>query len=278
MADINRLLTIMSRLRDPASGCPWDRAQTYKTIVPHTLEEAYEVADTIEQGDFDALCDELGDLLFQIVFYAQLAAEESRFEFADVVESIADKLERRHPHVFADAHFENEQAQTRHWESLKQQEREAKAVSAKAITESETTKQQSDSQITSEMDGIARSLPALSLARKIQSRAARVGFDWPEAGGVFEKLQEEITELQEAWDDETKRAEEMGDLLFTCVNLCRHADVDPEQVLRQANKKFESRFRSMESVAQQQAGSTNSMETMSSEQLESLWQRAKDSD
>lgn len=266
MADINRLLTIMSQLRDPESGCPWDRAQTYKTIIPHTLEEAYEVADTIEQEDFDALCDELGDLLFQIVFYAQLASEESRFDFADVVQAISDKLERRHPHVFANAHFENEQEQTRHWETLKQQEREAKAD-----FDSKNAKHQSASQ----MDGIARSLPALSLARKIQSRAARVGFDWPDADGVFEKLQEEITELLEAWDDQEKRAEEMGDLLFTCVNLCRHADLDPEQVLRQANKKFESRFRTMESVAIKE---TDSFETMSPDQLELLWQRAKDTE
>lgn len=266
MTDINRLLTIMSRLRDPDAGCPWDRAQTYKTIVPHTLEEAYEVADTIEQGDFDALCDELGDLLFQIVFYAQLAKEESRFEFADVVKAISDKLERRHPHVFADAHFENEQQQTRHWEQLKQQEREAKAASAK--NESPAARR------ASQMDDIARALPALSLARKIQSRAAQVGFDWPDVSGVYEKVQEEITELQQAWDDEQARTEEMGDLLFTCVNLSRHAGVDPEQALRQASNKFEQRFRSMEATAHQDA---NLLECLSEAQLESLWQRAKDS-
>ena len=263
MADINRLLTIMSRLRDPESGCPWDRAQTYKTIVPHTLEEAYEVADTIEQEDFDALCDELGDLLFQIVFYAQLAKEESRFDFADVVKAISDKLERRHPHVFADAQFEDEQAQTRHWESLKQQEREAKANTSDGNARQEQA---------SQLDGIARSLPALSLARKIQSRAAQVGFDWPDENGVFDKLQEEITELQEAWNDEQARSEEMGDLLFTCVNLSRHANVDPEQVLRQANKKFEQRFRSMESIALSELAS---LDSKSADQLESLWQRAK---
>lgn len=263
MADIDRLLSIMSRLRDPESGCPWDRAQTYKTIVPHTLEEAYEVAETIEQEDYGALCDELGDLLFQIVFYAQLASEESCFDFADVVNAISDKLVRRHPHVFADAHFKDEQEQTRHWELLKQQERESRSDSA---TEEE------QNQPTSHLDGIARSLTALTLARKLQSRAARVGFDWPDVSGVFEKLQEEITELQAAWDDETRRAEEMGDLLFTCVNLCRHAQVDPEQVLRQANNKFESRFRTMESAVH---SGTESLEDLSPEQLESLWQRAK---
>ena len=270
MTDINRLLTIMSRLRDPDSGCPWDRAQTYKTIVPHTLEEAYEVADTIEQEDFDALCDELGDLLFQIVFYAQLASEESRFNFDDVVNAISDKLERRHPHVFADAHFKDEHEQTRQWELLKQQEREAKVESSMAESE-QATNHVANNKI-SQMDGIARSLPALSLARKVQSRAAQVGFDWPEVMGVYEKVQEEIVELQTAWDDTQAREEEMGDLLFTCVNLSRHAKVDPEQALRLATNKFEKRFRTMESDAQQDS---LSLDTLSDEQLESLWQRAK---
>lgn len=270
MSNINRLLTIMSRLRDPESGCPWDQAQTYKTIVPHTLEEAYEVADTIEQGDFDGLCDELGDLLFQIVFYAQLASEDSRFDFSDVVKAISDKLERRHPHVFADAHFakahfDSEQEQTRYWETLKQQERKAKA-NPKIGSDPET-----DSP-TSQLDGIARSLPALSLARKIQSRAAQVGFDWPEVSGVFEKLQEEICELQAAWKDESARADEMGDLLFTCVNLSRHANVDPEQALRQANCKFEHRFRHMEASAHHDSAA---LDTMSPDQLEFRWQQAK---
>ena len=266
MTDINRLLTIMSRLRDPESGCPWDRAQTYKTIVPHTLEEAYEVADTIEQQDFEALCDELGDLLFQIVFYAQLASEESRFDFGDVVTAISDKLERRHPHVFADEKFDSEEEQTRHWEWLKQQERASQAEST-ADESAQATKLKS-----SQMDGIARSLPALSLARKIQSRAAQVGFDWPEVKGVYEKVQEEISELQAAWDDKQAREEEIGDLLFTCVNLSRHADVDPEQALRLASKKFERRFRSMEATANQDSVS---LDSLSDEQLESLWQRAK---
>jgi len=270
MTDINRLLEIMVRLRDPESGCPWDRAQTYKTIVPHTLEEAYEVADTIERGDFNELCDELGDLLFQIVFYAQLAKEEARFDFADVVQAISDKLERRHPHVFADAHFDNEQEQTRHWELLKQAEREEKAKSLNDEMDEEPIKQ-----ITSQLDGIARSLPALSLARKIQSRAAQVGFDWPDEKGVFEKLHEEISELKEAWNDELAKTEEMGDLLFTCVNLCRHAGVDPEQALRLSNKKFEQRFRSMEVMTEK--GETE-LRDLSPEQLESLWKKAKTAD
>jgi ATP diphosphatase len=263
MAEINRLLEIMARLRDPDSGCPWDRAQTYKTIVPHTLEEAYEVADTIEHEDYDSLCDELGDLLFQIVFYAQLAKEESRFNFSDVVTAISDKLVRRHPHVFADAHFENEQAQTKHWEELKQQERDAKA----------SQKDESPSDVpASQLDGIARSLPALSLARKVQARAARVGFDWPDSKGVFDKLQEEISELDDAWHDQQSRAEELGDLLFTCVNLSRHAEVDPEQALRQATSKFERRFRNMESMA---AKKSTTLDSLGPEQLDLLWTETK---
>ena len=270
MTDINRLLEIMARLRDPESGCPWDRAQTYQTIVPHTLEEAYEVADTIEREDFNELCDELGDLLFQIVFYAQLAKEESRFDFADVVKAISDKLERRHPHVFADAHFDNEQEQTRHWELLKQAERQEKATSLNDEMDEEHIKQ-----ITSQMDGIVRSLPALSLARKTQSRAAQVGFDWPDEKGVFEKLHEEITELKEAWNNQQARMEEMGDLLFTCVNLCRHAGVDPEQALRLSNNKFEQRFRGMESISERGEAE---LKDLSAEQLESLWEQAKQVD
>ncbi|MGD8782799.1 MAG: nucleoside triphosphate pyrophosphohydrolase [Thioalkalispiraceae bacterium] len=279
MADIKRLLDIMERLRDPEHGCPWDRAQTFKSIVPHTLEEAYEVADTIEQDNLAELCDELGDLLFQIVFYAQLAKEQGRFEFDDVIEAIADKLVRRHPHVFADMRFDSEQEQTRHWEMLKQQERESKT----AVSEDGTGQPPVRG---SQMDGIARSLPALSLARKIQSRAAQVGFDWPDAKGVFAKLHEEIDELQQAWKEPSKRAEEMGDLLFTCVNLCRHAEFDPEQILRQANQKFERRFRKMESLLgagqsdkhtpqREVRVSETKLADLTSEQLEVLWEAAK---
>lgn len=270
MADINRLLEIMARLRDPETGCPWDREQDFKSIVPHTLEEAYEVAETIERGDFNELCDELGDLLFQIVFYAQLASEESRFDFADVIAAISDKLVRRHPHVFADARFENEQEQTRHWEALKQQEREAKAA-----TQVDESADQSMFQGPSLMDGIVRSLPALSLARKIQSRAAQAGFDWPDEKGILDKLNEEIAELKAAWDHEQERAEELGDVLFTCVNLCRHIGLDPEQVLRQANSKFERRFRDMEFRAQDNA---TPLASLSPEQLEVLWVKSKQSE
>ncbi len=257
MTNIQQLLDIMSRLRDPEAGCPWDQKQTYQSIVPHTLEEAYEVADTIERGDFDELRDELGDLLFQIVFYAQLAKEESRFEFADVVDAISDKLIRRHPHVFADMKFANADDQTAHWEATKAKERSAKTASEP-----------------SQLDGVVQGMPALSLARKLQSRAARVGFDWPSEQGVFAKLDEEANECREAWSDDEARSEELGDLLFTCVNLSRHADVDPEQALRMANKKFERRFRIMESLASQKGMRLTELSTT---QWEGLWEQAKTS-
>lgn len=255
MTDIQPLLDIMSRLRDPDKGCPWDQKQTYQSIVPHTLEEAYEVADTIENDDFDELRDELGDLLFQIVFYAQLAKEESRFEFSDVVKAISDKLIRRHPHVFADMKFDNAEQQTAHWEESKAKERLVKTANA-----------------SSQLDGVVKALPALSLAQKLQSRAARVGFDWPSAQGVFAKLEEETHECREAWEDEQARGEELGDLLFTCVNLSRHAAIDPEQALRLANKKFEQRFRAMELYADKKGVR---LDGLSESEWEELWQQAK---
>lgn len=256
MADIDRLLHIMSRLRDPEKGCPWDQQQTYKSIVPHTLEEAYEVADTIEREKYDELRDELGDLLFQIVFYCQLAGEEQRFEFADVVTAICDKLESRHPHVFGDVKYDNVEQQTAAWEALKKQERSEKSAS----------------EANSILDGIAHTLPAISLAQKIQKRAAQVGFDWPDWQGVISKLHEEISELQQAWLDEQARQEEIGDLLFTCVNLARHAGCDPEASLRHANRKFEQRFRAMEYLAREQGVE---LAEQTADQLETWWERVK---
>jgi ATP diphosphatase len=256
MRSIDRLLQIMQRLRDPESGCPWDRAQTYQTIVPHTLEEAYEVADAIERADFAELRDELGDLLFQVVFYAQLASEDGRFDFEQVATAIADKLERRHPHVFADKHFADAEEQTRHWEELKQQERAQKSTQTRH----------------SMLDGIARTLPAMSLASKLQKRAAQVGFDWPEHAGVVAKVQEELHELQQDWADPDRREDEVGDLLFTCVNLARHAGCDPETALRRANQKFEQRFRAMETACQYQG---RRFEQLSPEQMETLWATVK---
>jgi len=256
MSNIERLLAIMQRLRDPDGGCPWDRAQTYQTIVPHTLEEAYEVADAIAREDFAELREELGDLLFQVVFYAQLAREEGRFDFDAVAGAIADKLERRHPHVFGELRHADAAAQTRHWETLKAEEREAKA----------------DAGPPSLLDGIARTLPALSLASKLQGRAARAGFDWPDHGGVMDKVREELSELEQDWAEPDRREDELGDLLFTCVNLARHAGCDPEAALRRANRKFEQRFRTLEAMARQQQ---RSLENCQPEELEAMWLSVK---
>lgn len=255
MNQIDRLLKIMQQLRDPQNGCPWDQAQTYKSIVPHTLEEAYEVVDTIEREQYDELKDELGDLLFQVVFYAQIASEEQRFNFDDIARGISEKLQRRHPHVFADVTLAGVDEQTQHWETLKQQEREAKTET-----------------VLSALDGIARALPATTLAQKLQKRAARVGFDWPDWHGVCDKVQEELAELQSAWDDEQQRLDEMGDLLFACINLARHAGVDAETALRAANRKFERRFRYME---QQLLGQGQPLQQLDADSMEEAWQAAK---
>jgi len=246
----------MATLRDPQRGCPWDREQSYRTIVPHTLEEAYEVAYSIEQDDYIALCDELGDLLFQIVFYCQLAKEEQRFEFRDVVGAICDKLERRHPHVFGDVQYGSTQAQTAAWEELKRAERSHKSTDKNS----------------SILDGLTFTLPSVSLAQKIQQRVARVGFDWPDSQGVIDKVMEELGEVRQAWLDEKSRQEEIGDLLFACVNLARHADCDAESALRGANKKFMARFRAMERLADEQG---LKLEDQSEAELDALWQQAK---
>jgi len=258
MENIQHLLDIMTALRHPQTGCPWDTKQTFKTIVPYTLEEAYEVADSIERGDMRELKSELGDLLFQVVFYAQMAKEQGLFEFADVVDGINEKLTRRHPHVFADAKFDNEQAVHDNWEKTKAAERDQKSVAKKA----------------SSLDGVAKSLPALKRAQKLQKRAARVGFDWPAVEPVLDKLDEEISELREAMHagDKAAQQEEVGDLLFTCVNLARHLDVDSEEALRHCNHKFEKRFGYIEQCVQQQG---REMQHCTSDELEALWQEAK---
>lgn len=257
MEHLERLLEIMRRLRDPQGGCPWDRRQTFASIVPHTLEEAYEVADAIEGGNFDELREELGDLLFQVVFYAQIAAEEGRFDFADVAAVIGDKLVRRHPHVFDDAEVGSAAAQTEAWERHKAEERAAKAQAA--------------GRELSRLDGVSLALPATVRAAKLQKRAARVGFDWPAAEPVVDKLREEVDELQEALDEgrDEAAAEELGDLLFTCVNLARKLGRDPESVLRAANRKFETRFRAME------ADLGAALDAADAETLEAAWGRAK---
>lgn len=258
---IERLLEIMARLREPDGGCPWDIEQDFATIAPYTIEEAYEVADAIEKGDFAALKDELGDLLFQAVYHAQMADEEKRFNFDDVVDSISTKMIRRHPHVFGDAEIESAEAQTQAWEVQKAKERAAGA--------------QENGDAPSVLDGVALAYPALLRAMKLQNRAARVGFDWPDHRGALEKLKEEIAELEVELDSPNNaRAieDELSDILFSTVNLARKLDIDPEAALRQGNAKFEKRFRWVES-AMTEAGAP--LESADLDAMELMWQKAK---
>ncbi|HEY9201397.1 MAG TPA: nucleoside triphosphate pyrophosphohydrolase [Gammaproteobacteria bacterium] len=259
---MKKLLDVMAALRDPESGCPWDIKQSFASLIPYTLEEAYEVADAIEQGDLQGLKYELGDLLFQVVFYAQIARELSLFEFDDVVDAISEKLVRRHPHVFAGQAFNNETELHQAWEQHKAEERDAQAI------------EQSGAEQASVLAGVAAALPALKRAQKLQKRAARSGFDWPEVAPVLDKLQEEINEVREAVQQQDQAAmfEEMGDLLFSVVNLARHLEVDAEEALRAGNRKFISRFSHIEQSLQQ-AG--ESLEQQDLQTLESLWQAAK---
>jgi tetrapyrrole methylase family protein/MazG family protein/ATP diphosphatase len=254
LRDIETLLAIMRALRAPG-GCPWDREQTFETIAPYTIEEAYEVAQAIEDGDRRALKAELGDLLFQVVYHAQMAAEEGSFQFVDVVEAIADKLVRRHPHVFGDANIKTADEQTRSWEAMKAEERDARGAA-------------------SLMDDVPRALPALLRAQKLQARAARSGFEWVEFKPILAKLAEETAELTRAVEagklDEV--AAEFGDVLFVMVNLARRLDVDPENALRLTNAKFERRFRFIEDRC---AASGRAMTEVPLEELESLWREAK---
>lgn len=249
--NLNRLLSIMARLRDPAHGCEWDCAQTFATIAPYTIEEAYEVADAIERTDMAALKEELGDLLLQVVFHARMAEEAGLFAFDDVATAIADKMEARHPHVFGDE-VANGQSREDRWESAKAGEREAKGA-------------------TSAMDGVAITLPALMRAEKLQKRAARQGFDWPDPDGATDKVIEEIEELREAETDD-ERIDEAGDLLFAAVNVVRKFGVAPEDALRAANAKFERRFRGMEALAQ------GDFAKMDLDGQEALWQAVKKSE
>lgn len=255
---MEKLLQIMAALRDPETGCPWDKKQTFETIVPYTLEEAYEVADAIEQGDMDELKSELGDLLFQVVFYAQMASEQGDFDFADVVEAVSEKLTRRHPHVFAGESYEDEGRLVDAWEQSKAAERDKLASAEQA----------------SVLGGVARALPALKRAQKLQKRAARVGFDWPEVAPVIAKIEEEISELKQAMLQKNQAAitEESGDVLFSCVNLLRHLNVDAEEALRAGNQKFESRFNYIETTLNQK---NRKFDSCSLDELEMLWQEAK---
>jgi tetrapyrrole methylase family protein/MazG family protein/ATP diphosphatase len=258
---IDRLLAVMARLRDPEGGCPWDLEQNFATIAPYTIEEAYEVADAIEQNDMAALRDELGDLLLQVVFHARMAEEAGHFAFDDVAEAISDKMISRHPHVFGDHDADTPDDVKVTWEAQKEAERRAKAGG--------------DGETLSALDGVTAALPALLRAEKLQKRAARVRFDWPEVGQVFDKLDEEVGEIREeiaAGGDPDRLEDEVGDLLFVAVNLARHLKVDPESALRRTNAKFERRFRAIEAEL---AGRGEKAEDQSLEALEELWQAAK---
>ncbi|MDT9012221.1 nucleoside triphosphate pyrophosphohydrolase [Novosphingobium sp. APW14] len=254
MPPIDRLLAIMARLRDPHSGCEWDLAQTYATIAPYTLEEAYEVADAIERNDLSALKEELGDLLLQVVFHARMAEEAGHFDFHAVAETICIKMEARHPHIFGDADDDGQSREER-WESLKAEERAAKGA-------------------TSAMDGVAVALPALLRAEKLQKRAARQGFDWPDHEGPTDKLHEEMGELAAA-GTENERIEEAGDLLFAAVNLVRAYGVSAEDALRAANAKFERRYRGMERLARYR---NVDFAQLTLDQQEELWRDVKASE
>jgi ATP diphosphatase len=255
---IDDLLRIMATLRDRERGCPWDLEQTFETIAPYTIEEAYEVADAIDRRDYKALCEELGDLLLQVVFHAQMAKEAGHFEFGDVLAAISEKMTVRHPHVFADASYASVAEQTEAWERLKAGERAAKGDAD-----------------TSALAGISRGMPEWQRALKLQQRAARVGFDWPSVEPVFDKLHEELEEVRAEFADgaDAERLnDEIGDVLFVCVNLARHAKVDVSRALRHANAKFERRFRRMEALAAD-AGETLAGKPLAEQ--DALWDRAK---
>lgn len=253
--DISRLIEIMAQLRSPDGGCPWDLKQSFSTIAPYTVEEAYEVADAIERHDFDGLKDELGDLLLQVVFHARMAEEENRFAFGDVVQAITEKLIRRHPHVFGDAHAMAPEDVKKLWEDIKATERAAAGKGASK----------------SALDGVSATFPALIRAEKVQKRAAQVGFDWSDPRDVAAKVAEELEEINTAQDQDA-RSEEIGDLLFAVVNLARHSGVDGESALRRATAKFERRFRATEALA---AEAGRKLSDLSADELDGLWRRVK---
>ncbi|MCF6322910.1 MAG: nucleoside triphosphate pyrophosphohydrolase [Gammaproteobacteria bacterium] len=263
MNEIKKLLEVMSQLRDPEAGCPWDLAQDYRSIAPCTIEEAYEVVDAIERGEMDDLCDELGDLLFQVVFYAQIAKEEGRFDFARVVETITEKLIRRHPHVFDDDVDGAQIPEGDHgamWEKIKAGERRKKSV---AVSDQ------------SALNGVAMTLPALTRAVKLQKRAAHVGFDWPEIGQVLNKVQEELDEVREVLEQkqgDLRMRHEVGDLLQAVSNLARHASIDPECALREANRRFEHRFSLVEAQCADLGVMPQDVNLLA---LDAMWLKAK---
>ena len=256
--DIGRLIEIMAALRTPGSGCPWDLEQTFDTIAPYTLEEAYEVADAIARGDLDHLKDELGDLLLQVVFHARMAQEQSKFDFGGVVEAITTKLIRRHPHVFADEHGQTAEAVKGMWERIKAEEKADRGEEPEGA-----------------LSGVAVALPALTRALKLQNKAGQVGFDWNDPRAVLAKIREEADEIEAALDaqDEAHAATEVGDLLFAVVNLARHLQADPEGILRATNQKFERRFASIERALAAQ-GKRPQDATLA--EMDALWDAAKE--
>lgn len=256
LSQTERLIRIMEQLRDPENGCPWDLKQDFKSIGAYTLEEAYEVIDAIEDNDMDKLKDELGDLLLQVVFHAQMAKEINAFNFEDVAEIISEKMERRHPHVFSDVTAETADDVLKNWEDIKAAERKD---------------QRQDESV---LSGVTRALPALSRAEKLSKRAVRVGFEWPNFDAVMDKLREEMDEFQAEVisDDQQKKHEEFGDILFVMVQIARWQKIDPEMALRDANNKFERRFKAMEKLAVQ---NDTKFENLSSSDQEDLWQQVK---
>jgi len=266
-ASINKLRWIMSELRDPETGCPWDIKQDFSSITSHTLEEAYEVVDAIEQGDFVELEKELGDLLFQVIFYSQLGKEQQYFDFDSVIAAICEKLIRRHPHVFAQASLQTDEEIKANWENEKALERQQKAGNNASLD---------DLTNLSILADIPKNLPALSQAAKIQKRCSHVGFDWDNVTDVFAKIEEEVQEVKDELEADTldKKAlgEEIGDLMFAVVNLCRHAKEDPETLLRQANKKFSRRFVGVEEQVNKSGKSFTEHDLA---ELESYWQQVK---
>jgi MazG family protein len=256
LRSIDRLLDIMATLRHPERGCAWDREQTFATIAPSTIEEAYEVADAIDHGDLAALKDELGDLLFQVVFHSRMAEEQGSFAFDDVAAAIADKMIRRHPHVFGDADVRDAETQTVAWEATKADERAAKGHD-------------------SVLDGVARALPPMTRALKLQNRAARVGFDWADPADVLDKIAEEVAEIKHEIDvqaEHERLEDEMGDVLFACVNLARKLKIDPERALKRANTKFDRRFRHVEAELRTKG---RRPEQATLDEMEALWVDAK---
>jgi nucleoside triphosphate diphosphatase len=258
MNNLDELLNIMEKLRDPDSGCPWDLQQSNTTILPHTLEEVYELAEAINANDYASIKDELGDLLFQIVFYAQMASEAGHFNFSDVVSNINEKLVRRHPHVFDDKQIKSADEQSVSWESIKQHEREQSGKGHHGL-----------------LDSVSNALPALVCAAKLQKKAATVGFDWGRPEPVLDKIEEEIAEIREVLAqgaDKARLEDEIGDVLFACANLARHFNIEPEIALMSSNRKFRKRFAYIESQLTLQG---DTLEQASLEQMEVLWNEAK---